>query len=111
MASTVCRAARNRVTFGVKWLGLELFGPAQLDNAHDPIEGLRRRYGLRPRRSRTPHPSQGARNLQQLDATPSSTRGRLVPDATSPTMSTAAPARHPRRTGRRSHWRRHPHDR
>lgn len=36
------------VAYWTQWLALTLFGPAQLDAAHDPVEVLKRRYGRPP---------------------------------------------------------------
>ena len=42
--SPIHRAVRS-VAYWVQWLGLTLFGPAQQDSEHDPIEILKRKYG------------------------------------------------------------------
>ena len=42
----------DSLAYRIQWLGLTLFGPAQQDSEHDPIEILKRKYGRdRPRRS------------------------------------------------------------
>ncbi len=49
------RAAKDAAYF-IRRLGLALFGPAQLDEEHDPIEALRRQYGRLPKAPRVDDP-------------------------------------------------------
>lgn len=38
------RGWRDAVTYYAKWLMLNMFGPAQQDDEHDPIVALKRQY-------------------------------------------------------------------
>lgn len=46
------RRVRDESVYRVRLVGLTLFGPATLDEEHDPVQALRRQYGKVPRRRR-----------------------------------------------------------
>ena len=69
--------------FWSRWLGLSLFGPAQLDDEHDPREALRRDYHRPHARRRAAHSNRGQRAMQALPGARTPVlprRGTLTPD-------------------------------
>jgi hypothetical protein len=58
--------AQDRVAYWARWLALNLVGPARLDDEHDPIEQLKRRYHRPPPRPRALHASRGWVSLSRL---------------------------------------------
>jgi hypothetical protein len=66
--SRTTRSARARdwLAFWSRWLALNLVGPARLDDEHDPVEQLKRRYHRPPARPRTLHATRGWVSLSHL---------------------------------------------
>lgn len=67
MATTTWwRRVRDWEGFWTRWVGLSVFGPARLDDEHDPIEALRRDYHRPPSRRRAARSNRGQRAMQSL---------------------------------------------
>jgi hypothetical protein len=54
------------VGYRVRWLGLTLFGPAQLGDRNDPLEQLRHRYRRPDPRPSVAHPMGYQRDYDNL---------------------------------------------
>ena len=65
--ASMVRRAEKYVEYRIQWIGLSLGGPARLDDEHDPIEQLRRRYDRPPRKT---HPRRPTRGYVALDRLP-----------------------------------------
>lgn len=50
--ASMLRRVRDESAYRIRLVGLTLFGPATLDEEHDPVQALRRQYGKVPRRRR-----------------------------------------------------------
>jgi hypothetical protein len=63
---SMIRRAERYLEYRVQWLGLSLGGPARLDDAHDPLERLRRHYHRPAARPRRTHLTRGGESLRRL---------------------------------------------
>jgi hypothetical protein len=64
--ASMVRRAEKYVEYRIQWIGLSLGGPARLDDEHDPIEQLKRRYDRPPRKVRRRRRTRGQAAMDQL---------------------------------------------